>query len=269
MFTVGQLSPTSSCMLSNEVQRGTTCQIRSNSVQHYTSTPDNIADLELKKVVPRNFSDIATPTEAAQKLISMRMSTNQPIASYNYYSAAVHEVAFDITLNKQFMRFALEDYANSLPEYTAGKLTDKLVKVNSFIKNLQDAMDHAFKIDQEPRQAEVMRSRRNASSSALDTTENTTVNEISEFDLSYIAAKQGNSRFNSTMKPGHHRESKEFSPEADKVTLSETSLGIETEVTTTTTTIATGESTNTNTLLESQDTTLNLNTPSGEGKENN
>ena len=29
------------------------------------ATPENIDDLEMKKVIPRNFSDIATPTEAA------------------------------------------------------------------------------------------------------------------------------------------------------------------------------------------------------------
>ena len=46
---------------------------------------------------------------------------------------------------------------------------NKIVKVNSFIKTLRDAMNHAAKIDQESRQAEVMRSRRNASSTAIDT----------------------------------------------------------------------------------------------------
>ena len=47
------------------------------------------------------------------------------------------------------MRFALEDFANSLPECTADKLSYKIVKVDSWIKTLQDAMDHVVKIDQE------------------------------------------------------------------------------------------------------------------------
>ena len=38
------------------------------------ATPENIDDLEMKKVILRNFSDIATPTEAAQKL---RMTSGQ------------------------------------------------------------------------------------------------------------------------------------------------------------------------------------------------
>ena len=50
----------------------------------------------MKKVVLRNFSDIATPTEAVQKLRNMRMISNQSIASYNYNYAAVHEAAFNI-----------------------------------------------------------------------------------------------------------------------------------------------------------------------------
>ena len=175
-------------------------------------TPINIEDLELKKVILRNFSDIATPTEAAQKLRNMRMSTDQPITSYNYYYAAVHEAAFEITPDKQYMRFALEDYANSLPEYMAAKLTSKIVKANSFIRNLQDAMDHASKIDQESRQVEVMRCRRNATSDTIDTTVNASINEVSEFDINYVTTKHGDSRFNSTMKSNYHRDNRNFSP---------------------------------------------------------
>ena len=58
------------------------------------------------------------------------------------------------------MRFALEDYANSLPEYTADKLSYKIVKIDSWIKAIQDAMDQAVRIDRESRQSEVMRNRR-------------------------------------------------------------------------------------------------------------
>ena len=82
----------------------------------------------MKKVVLRNFSDIATPTEATQKLRNMRMTLDQPIASYNYNYAAVHKAAFDIHPSEQRMRFVLEDYANSLPEYTADKLSHKIVR---------------------------------------------------------------------------------------------------------------------------------------------
>ena len=60
------------------------------------ATPENIDDLEMKKVILRKFSDIATPTEAVQKLRNMNMTSDQPIASYNYNYAAVHEAAFDI-----------------------------------------------------------------------------------------------------------------------------------------------------------------------------
>ena len=106
------------------------------------------------------------------------------------------------------MRFALEDYANSLPKYTAYKLSYKIVKVDSWIKTLHDAMDHAVKIDQESRQSEVMTKRRSNSSEHIDTM----VNEISDIHINYVASRQGNSRFNSTMKPGYQREGKDFSP---------------------------------------------------------
>ena len=170
--------------------------------------PSPCEDLKDLSVVLRNFSDIATPKEAVQKLRNMRMTSDQPIASYNYNYAAVHKAAFDIHPSEQRMRFALEDYANSLPEYTTDKLSYKIMKVDSCVKTLQDAMDHAVKIDQESRQSEVMRNRRNNSSELIDTT----VNEISAIDINYIASIQGDSRFNSTMKPGYQRERKDFSP---------------------------------------------------------
>ena len=53
-----------------------------------------------------------------------------------------------------------------------------------------------------------MRNRRNNSSEVIDTT----VNEISDIDINYVASRQGDSRFNSTMKPGYQREGKDFSP---------------------------------------------------------
>ena len=171
------------------------------------ATAENIDDLEMKKVVLRNFSDVATPMEAAQKLRNMKMTSDQPIASYNYDYAAVHEAAFDINPSEQRMRFALEDYANSLPEYTAAKLSNKIVKVDSWIKTLQDAMYHAIKTDQESRQSEVIRNRRNNSSELIYIT----VNEISDIDINYVASRQGDRRFNRTMKPGYQREGKDFS----------------------------------------------------------
>ena len=176
------------------------------------ATQENIDDLQMKKVILRNFSDIATPREAVQKLRNMKMTSDQPITSYNYNYVAVHEAVFDINPSEQRMRFALEDYANSLPEYTADKLSYKIVKIDSWIKTLQDTMDHAVKIDQESRQSEVMRNRRNNSSELIDTT----VNEISDIDINYITSRQGDSRFNSTMKPGYQREGKDFSPRKTK-----------------------------------------------------
>ena len=38
------------------------------------ANPENINDLEMKKIILRNFCDIATPTEATQKLRNMKMT---------------------------------------------------------------------------------------------------------------------------------------------------------------------------------------------------
>ena len=57
-----------------------------------------------------------------------------------------------------------------------------------------------------------MRNRRNNSSELIDTTVTITVNEISDIDINYVTSRQGDSRFNRTMKPGYQREGKDFSP---------------------------------------------------------
>ena len=57
-----------------------------------------------------------------------------------------------------------------------------------------------------------MRNRRNNSSELIDTTVTTTVNKISNTDINYVTSRQGDSRFNSTMKPVYQREGKDFSP---------------------------------------------------------
>ena len=185
------------------------------------------------------------------------MTSDQPIALYNYNYAVVHEAAFDINPSEQRMRFALEDYANSLPKYTADKLSYKIVKVVSWIKTMQDAMDHAVKIDQESRQSEVMRNRRNNSSELIYTT----VNKISDIDINYIASRQGDSRFNSTMKPGYQRKGKDFSHrnrqnDSSGTTEAGTALGMTTRVS--------GRLTNTNTMPENLGTTSSLSTASVE-----
>ena len=120
-------------------------------------------------------------------------------------------------------------------------------------------MDQAVKIDQESRQSEVMRTRRNDRSEIIDTT----VNEISDIDINYVASRQGDSRFNSTMKPGYQREGKDFSPRNRQKTCSGTTevgtvLGISTRTS--------GRLTNTNTMQGNLGTTSGSSTASAEAK---
>ena len=50
------------------------------------ATPQNIDNPEMKKIILRNISDITTPTEAAQKLRTMRMTTDQAITTTMQWS---------------------------------------------------------------------------------------------------------------------------------------------------------------------------------------
>ena len=93
----------------NRLQQAAKCSntsLRAALLARVAATPENIDDLEMNKIILRNFSDIATPTEAAQKLRTMKMTADQPIASYNYNYTAVHKAAFDINPSEQRMRFA-------------------------------------------------------------------------------------------------------------------------------------------------------------------
>ena len=57
-------------------------------------TPTHCTDLELKKAVLEKFSDMGTPSEATQKLRTMRMDKNTPIASWNHKWTTIHEIAY-------------------------------------------------------------------------------------------------------------------------------------------------------------------------------
>ena len=73
---MGQLTTTSSQVLQYFTESHSPSKNRCHSIWHSSSNPRNINDLEMKKVVLRNFSDIATPTEAAQKLRNMKMTSD-------------------------------------------------------------------------------------------------------------------------------------------------------------------------------------------------
>ena len=131
---------------------------------------------------------------------------------YNHYYAAVHEAAFEIKPDQQRMRFALEDYANSLPKYTAGKAyCNKIVKRNSFVQNSTGCHGSCHKDRPRVKAGRGDEEQKKCHSSTIDTTINATVNKVDDWDVNYVAAKQNDGRFNSTMKPGHRRDSNEYS----------------------------------------------------------
>ena len=140
---------------------------------------------------------MATPGEASQKLTQLKMTAEQPIVYYNNSYAAIHEAAFDLQPEEQYMMFVLDQCTESLPEHTAKRLNGKIVKKDSKIKTLRDAMDQAVIIDEESRQWVVMKRRRDSNNEIII---DATVNEISDIDVNYVSAKHGDNRLKSTMK---------------------------------------------------------------------
>ena len=160
-------------------------------------TPSSTSNCKLKKIVLKNFSDMGTAGEASKKLSQMRMSEEQPIVYHNNQFTAIHEVAFDLTPEEQCMRFVLNQYTETLSKQTAMRLNGKIVKEDSKIRTLRDAMSQAVIIDEESRNWVAMKKRRNSNNK---TTIDATVNEISDIDINYVSTKYGDNRFNNTMK---------------------------------------------------------------------
>ena len=120
-------------------------------------------------------------------------------------------------------------------------------------------MDHAVKIDQESRQSEVMRNRRNNSSELIDTT----VNEISNIDINYVASRQGDRQIqqhNETWIPKKEKISPLGTGRTTHSRMAEvgTALGM--------TTKTSGRLTNTNIMPENLGTTSSSSTVSAEVK---
>ena len=106
-------------------------------------------DQEIKDVILANYSDIPSTAEAAAKLQNMQIPPNEPLVSFNSRYEAIHRVAFGLSTSEQYNRTAIIEYAKKLPQNTKEKLLQKIAKINSYIKTLEDAFKQAIEINRE------------------------------------------------------------------------------------------------------------------------
>ena len=82
-------------------------------------------DAELKRVILENFSNVGTRLEASHYLRRMRLAENKPIVTHNSEYAAVHAVAYNLKPEEQTDQQVFQQYANTLGDHIADKLTRK------------------------------------------------------------------------------------------------------------------------------------------------
>ena len=156
-------------------------------------------DAELKRVILENFSNVGTRLEASHYLRRMRLAENKPIVTHNSEYAAVHAVAYNLKPEEQTDQQVFQQYANTLGDHIADKLTRKIFRKvpPSYIRTLKDAMEEGEQLEQVYRQTELARSER---ISMRETTISDSVNMISDVSsIEYPNSPRGG-RFNSTMR---------------------------------------------------------------------
>ena len=166
------------------------------------------SDAQLKRIILECFSNVGTRTEASHYLKTMRLDSNDSLAAHNAEYEAVHTVAYGISAENQTDEQVLRAYANTLCDYAATKLGRKIVRRDSRITTLKDAMEEAETLNSQARQEQISKLERD---SIRDTTTiSDSINNISLSDesINLMHARRGDSKFNSTMNPGHQN----FSP---------------------------------------------------------
>ena len=113
------------------------------------------SDAQLKRIILECFSNVGTRTEASHYLKTMRLDSNDSLAAHNAEYEAVHTVAYGISAENQTDEQVLRAYANTLCDYAAIKLGRKIVRRDSRITTLKDAMEEAETLNSQARQEQI------------------------------------------------------------------------------------------------------------------
>ena len=79
----------------------------------------------------------------------MQIPPDEPLAIFNVKYQQIHQVAYNISSDKQTDKTVIIDYAKKLPHYPRYKLLKKLSRKDSYIKTLQDAFRSEVEINRE------------------------------------------------------------------------------------------------------------------------
>ena len=166
------------------------------------------SDAQLKRIILECFSNVGTRTEASHYLKTMRLDSNESLAAHNAEYEAVHTVAYGISAENQTDEQVLRAYANTLCDYAATKLGRKIVRRDSRITTLKDAMEEAETLNSQARQEQISKLERDSIRDTTTVSDSINNISLSEESINLMHARRGDGKFNSTMNPGHQN----FSP---------------------------------------------------------
>ena len=126
------------------------CQSMSPSLLHIFSSVSTFAsDQDIKDILLANYSDVPSMAEAIAKLQSMQIPPDEPLATFNAKYQQIHQVAYNVSPDKQTNKTVIIDYVKKLPLYPRDKLLKKLSRKDLYIKTLQDVFRNAVEINRE------------------------------------------------------------------------------------------------------------------------
>ena len=132
------------------VSQGLVCQGMAPSMLHVLSELSTMSsDQEIKDVILANYSDIPSSAGAAAKLQCLQIPADEPLVTFNTRYETIQHVTFGVSPSEQYDSTAIVEYTEKLLQNTKEKLLQRIVKKDSYIKTLGDALRQAIEINRE------------------------------------------------------------------------------------------------------------------------
>ena len=170
--------------------------IVTTAVQSLLVTEPDASDSKVTQMILESFSNVGTKTEAFHHL---RLDDNESLLAHNAEYAAIHEAAHGLPPERQSNMQTFLEYAKTLTELTSELLARKIVRKDTKIFTLRQAMVEAERIHKQARQEEITKLKRSAMRETIISGESINELPLSE-EVNFMPPGRSDNHFNSTMK---------------------------------------------------------------------
>ena len=173
--------------------------IAMSAVLSFLAREPGASDSQVKQIILESFSNVGTKTEAFHNLKKMRLQNDESLVAHNAEYAAIHEAVYGLTPERQPDWTTFLDYVKTLTEFTFELLTRQIVRNDTKIYTLRQAMDAAERIHKQARQEKITKLERSAMRETAMSEES--INEMSlSKEVNLMPPGRADNHFNSTMK---------------------------------------------------------------------